>query len=90
MAPKPVLPAWEGGHLFGESLHSHSRLNISHSMSVPSCHTSRISSHKCCLLRPSSGAVAVASWERPQAHLLTITHLKLGSGEGKTGAQVWG
>lgn len=88
MAPKPVLPAWEGGHLFGESLHSHSRLNISHSMSVPSCHTLRISSHKCCLLRPSSGAVA--SWERPQAHLLTITHLKLGSGEGKTGAQVWG
>lgn len=87
MASKPVLSAWEGGHLFGEGLHSHSRLNISHSVSVPSCHASRISSHKCCLLQPSSRAVA--SWERPQAHLLTISHPKLWAGEGKTGVHVW-
>lgn len=88
MASKPVLPAWEGGHLFGEGLHSPSRLNISHSVSVPSCHASQLSSRKCSLLWTSSGAVA--SWEWPQAHLLTITHPKLGSGEGKTGIQVWG
>lgn len=84
MASQPILPAGEGVHLCGEGLHSHSWLIITHAMSIPPCHSSGISSHKHCLLWSSSRAEAF--WEGPQVHLL----MKPGSGEGKTGVQVWG
>lgn len=64
MAPKPAPPACKGSHLFGEATHSHSGLNISHSVSlIPATPQGE----------QAINARAVASWEGSQEHLLTVS-----------------